>query len=463
LEGKIMAEITAEKEKVKKVPEKGALDTETKTAQDLTDQDVEKALEVFKKKINRQSGISLLVCAHCGMCNDACHYYLGLQDPKMVPAYKADQLRRVYKRKLDPFNKIFPGAILDGKTDIKWLEKLYDVCWGSCTMCRRCTMNCPFGVDKAMLIRAGRSMLSSFNYVPPGLQATVDIHLQTGNNMGVSAQDLKETIEWVEEDLQEELGDPDFKIPLDKEGAKYFLTLNPREPKYYPLTIQAMSRIMYAAKEDFTISTRYWDATNYALFNGDDVATKKLASMVVEEAERLGAEYLVSTECGHGFRVIRWEAQNWLGRPLEFKVKAFVELMAEFIRDGQIKLDPSVNKDPVTYHDPCNQARSGGVVEEPRYILSKAVMDFREMTPNREKNFCCGGGGGALTMTEFAPRRLDAGIVKADQIKATGAKLVATSCHNCIDQLNELSRHYDLGVKALNLCELVSEALVFDK
>jgi Fe-S oxidoreductase len=137
--------------------------------------------------------------------------------------------------------------------------------------------------------------------------------------------------------------------------------------------------------------------------------------------------------------------------------------MAEFIRDGQIKLDPSVNKDPVTYHDPCNQARSGGVVEEPRYILSKAVMDFREMTPNREKNFCCGGGGGALTMTEFAPRRLDAGIVKADQIKATGAKLVATSCHNCIDQLNELSRHYDLGVKALNLCELVSEALVFDK
>ncbi len=452
--------ITEEKEKERQVPEKKVVQSHTKGTADLNDEDVKKALGVLQKKINRQSAINFLVCAHCGMCNDSCHYFLGLNDPKMVPAHKADKIRKIYKRKFDPFNKIFPGAILDGKADTKWLETLYDVCWGSCTMCRRCTMNCPFGVDKAMLIRAGRSMLSSIGYVPPGLQATVDTHLQTGNNMGVTEEEIKDTIEWVAEDLAQDLGVPHFEIPLNKKGAKYFLALNPREPKYYPLTIFAMAKIMHAAKEEFTISTRYWDATNYALFNGDDVATKKIASMVVEEAEALQAQYLVSTECGHGFRVLRWEAQNWLGRPLKFKVRAFVEVMAELIRDGTIKLDPSVNKEPVTYHDPCNQARSGGVIEEPRYILSRAVADFREMTPNKQHNFCCGGGGGALTMTEFAPRRLQAGKVKADQIKATGAKIVATSCHNCIDQISELSRHYNLGVKALNICELVRDALV---
>jgi Fe-S oxidoreductase len=460
MEGRIMAKVTPEEQKAREVPEKKAAEPKVKGHDELTQQDVQKALEVLGKKVNRQSAISFLVCVHCGLCNDSCHYFLSLKDPKMAPAYKADQVRKVYKRKFDAFNRIFPRMILDSKADTEWLKTLYDVCFGSCTMCRRCTMNCPFGVDKAMLIRAGRSMLAAFRYVPPGLQATVDIHMETGNNMGVSSDDLKDTIEWIQEDLQEELSDPNFTIPLDKVGAKYFITLNPREPKYYPLTIRAMARILYAAKEDFTVSTRNWDATNYALFNGDDAAAKKIASMVVEEAERLNVQYLVSTECGHGFRVIRWEAQNWLGRPIKFKVKGFVELMAEFLRDGKIKLDPSVNKEPVTYHDPCNQARSGGVIEEPRYILRRAVADFREMTPNRQHNFCCGGGGGALTMTEFAPRRLEAGRVKADQIKATGAKLVATSCHNCIDQLNELSRHYNLGVKALNLCELVSEALV---
>jgi Fe-S oxidoreductase len=455
-----MAQILTDTEKPRETPAKKVIESHTKAAQDLSDQDVAKALEVLGKKVNRQSAISLLVCAHCGMCNDSCHYYVALQEPELVPAYKADQVRRVYKRKFDPFNRIIPGALLDAKADKKWLEKLYDVCWGSCSMCRRCTINCPFGVDKAMLIRAGRSMLSSFGYVPPGLQATVDTHLQTGNNMGISGDELKDTIEWVEEDLREDLKDPDYTIPLNKKGAKYFLTLNPREPKYYPLTIFAMAKIMYAAGEEFTISTQYWDATNYALFNGDDVGTKKISTMVVEEAEKLQAQYLVSTECGHGFRVLRWEAQNWLGRPLQFKVKGFVEVMAELIRDGKIKLDPSTNQEPVTYHDPCNQARSGGIIEEPRYILTRAVMDFREMTPNRQLNFCCGGGGGALTMTEFAQRRLGAGKVKADQIKATGAKVVATSCHNCIDQINELSRHYGLGIKALNICELVREALV---
>jgi len=83
-----------------------------------------------------------------------------------------------------------------------------------------------------------------------------------------------------------------------------------------------------------------------------------------------------------------------------------------------------------------------------------------EMTPNREQNFCCGGGGGQLSMTRFAPRRLAAGRVKADQIRATGAAVVATPCHNCVDQLTELSRHYKLGVEVKTICELVAAALV---
>lgn len=141
-------------------------------------------------------------------------------------------------------------------------------------------------------------------------------------------------------------------------------------------------------------------------------------------------------------------------------VRGFVEVMTDYIASGRIRLDPSRNQLPVTYHDPCNQARNGGIIDEPRYILSRTVLDFREMTPHGEHNFCCGGGGGALSMTEYAKRRIAAGKVKADQIRATGAKILATSCHNCLDQLAELNRHYKLNVGIKNLCELVADALI---
>ena len=65
-----------------------------------------------------------------------------------------------------------------------------------------------------------------------------------------------------------------------------------------------------------------------------------------------------------------------------------------------------------------------------------------------------------LSMTEFAKDRIAAGKVKADQILATGAEIVVTSCHNCLDQLDEVKRHYKLKVKIQNLSELVANALV---
>ncbi len=99
-------------------------------------------------------------------------------------------------------------------------------------------------------------------------------------------------------------------------------------------------------------------------------------------------------------------------------------------------------------------------MEEPRIIIRAAVDDFVELEHNREHSFCCGGGGGALAMPEFSPRRIAAGKVKADEIKATGANVVLQSCHNCTDQLKEICEHYGIHAKVMNLAELVALALV---
>ena len=136
-----------------------------------------------------------------------------------------------------------------------------------------------------------------------------------------------------------------------------------------------------------------------------------------------------------------------------------VELLLEYLEDGRIKVDPAKNEERVTLHDPCNLVRWGGVSEQQREILARVVSDFQEMTPNREDNFCCGGGGGMLSMSEYGERRVASGGTKADQIRTTGAKIVATPCHNCADQLLELSKHYKLGTEILAVVELVYNAL----
>lgn len=65
-----------------------------------------------------------------------------------------------------------------------------------------------------------------------------------------------------------------------------------------------------------------------------------------------------------------------------------------------------------------------------------------------------------LSLSEFGQERLAKGKVKIEQIQRTGAGIVATPCHNCVDQLNDLCRHYHLNVKVKNLVELVADALV---
>jgi len=139
-----------------------------------------------------------------------------------------------------------------------------------------------------------------------------------------------------------------------------------------------------------------------------------------------------------------------------------VEIFAGYLRDGRIKIDPAKKiKEPVTYQDPCNLSRNGNLAEFGRYIVSCLADDFREMTPNREHNHCCGGGGGFIPMgPPFKKRRLESGRVKAEQIRATGAKIAIVPCHNCFDQIRDLSKEYGLDIQVKSFKELITETMI---
>ena len=265
-----------------------------------------------------------------------------------------------------------------------------------------------------------------------------------------------------EEELQEELEDPTLKIPVDKEDCEIVYTINPREAKYDPRSISDAAKIFHVAGESWTMPSEGWDMTNFGLFSGDDDLGGAVAKRVYEAVERLNGKTLVMSECGHGYRSTRCEGPNWSQTDLSFKAESSVDTMLRYIKERRIKVDKSKNDFSVTFHDSCNNARSCGLFEEPRELLRLVVADFREMYPNRAENYCCTGGGGAMSMSEYTPQRLKSAKVKADQLIATGADKVVTSCHNCVDGLNDCIKHYKVGMEVTQLVNLVADALIIE-
>jgi Fe-S oxidoreductase len=223
-----------------------------------------------------------------------------------------------------------------------------------------------------------------------------------------------------------------------------------------------MAKIFYAAGESWTLSTKMYDITNYAFFSGNQQEAETIAKRLHDETINLNAKKCVLAECGHGSRAFRWEAQNYMQQAFPFEVETSVELIARYLQEGRIKLDPSKIKAPATLHDPCNLVRSGGIIKQQRYIMNQAVSEFIEMNLNGTENHCCGGGGGQLAMSEYNERRMKIAQVKADQIRKSGAKIVVTPCHNCVDQLTQINQAFKLGIQIKTLAEIVADALVIE-
>jgi Fe-S oxidoreductase/ActR/RegA family two-component response regulator len=316
------------------------------------------------------------------------------------------------------------------------------------------------GVDMATFNRLARGLLVHVGVMPEGVAVVAKDQWEIGNQMGVLKEDYLETLAWMEEELQSEYKDPSIRIPIDKMDAEVVYTINPREVKYDPRTIAEAAAIFHFAGENWTMPSEGWDMTNFGLFNGDDELGGAVARRVYEAVERLRGRKLVMSECGHGYRSTRCEGPNWARMDIGFEMESSITTMLRYIREGRIKVEKGRNTEPVTFHDSCNNARSCGLTEEPRELLNLVCADFREMYPNRAENYCCTGGGGAMAMSEYAPRRLKSAKTKAEQLKATGTKIVCTSCHNCVDALFDLIRHYKLDMEVKLLVSLVANALV---
>ncbi len=407
-------------------------------------------LQLFREKLNRAMTYYLETCTRCGICTEACHVYASMGQVKHISVYRHEIVRRIYKKYFKARGKLWPSVGEAKELNETALEELYESAY-SCTGCRRCMVYCPFGIDTQMIMSIAKLLLIGAQSEPEILTLLADTSIEKGKSLDLFKESFMQGIKKLEKEVvkkwQMEAGET--AIPMDVEGADLLFVALAGAHSIIPT-----AAVFNAAGEHWTLS--FFEAVNFGAFVGDPTRTQLILDRILNEAKRLKVKEVCICECGTAFRVMKQLAAD---QP--FKVSSITEVHARYIKSGRIKLDPSKFNGAITYHDPCQIARNGGVFDEPRYILKHLTNDFREMSPEPKYNWCCGGGGGLVAMgDETLDFRMKSARVKADQIKATGATTLVTACENCHTQLSSLNENYNIGTKVQFLSSMVADALI---
>jgi Fe-S oxidoreductase len=393
------------------------------------------ALQAFMRDMTRSAATYMESCIRCGHCAEACHFYVTSGDPQYTPIWKLEPFRRAYRKK--------PVSAAQLR---EWQELLYD----SCTMCGRCTLACPMGIDIAGLVAQARHAMFAAGLVPHELHAVAERAAREGSPLGATPKVLKERIEWLADEHEVE-------IALDRPRADVLVTLSSIELMKYPKSLVALARILNRLGESWTFRSDGYEATNFGLFSGNLAWQRDMSMKLVDAAIASGAKTLVLPECGHAYGAMRWQGANVYGKPLPFRVLHISEFLAEAAREGRLKLEPLAGS--VTFHDPCQVSRRGGATAAPREVLAALGAELREMPPAGDANWCCGGGGGVVTLHRADAHRYRAFEIKMKQVEASGAQRLATSCSNCRLTFDDGQAHHKWDRKMESLLELVAEQL----
>lgn len=411
--------------------------------------DVKAAVRTFLTHTEEHLVSYLEACVHCGLCADACHFYAASGDPRHTPAYKLFPIAKAYRREKFPLAWLGLAPRITAHDLKAWEELLFD----SCTLCGRCTAACPMGIDIASIVGRARQAFVAAGLGPTDLLAAADNSRDHGSPLGLTAQKLRERIEWLQDEHE-------VKMVLDKERADVLLTVSSIETMKYPESVVAMAKLLNHAGVDWTLSTKGYEATNFGYLSGKDDIARLMVQRITDAAESVGARTVVIPECGHAFGALRWAGANLLGRPLPFAVLHISEYMAQLKREGKLRLKPL--QESITYHDPCQISRRGGATAAARAVLQDFAEDFREMTPTGNMNWCCGGGGGVQAIARAAELRHKVFKIKIDQVERTGAKTMVSSCSNCRLTMDESKAYWKWEGGLASLVEIVADHLLED-
>ena len=450
---------------------------------ELADNWKETALDKMDELLNKYRSLPVFLdsCVKCGACTDKCHYYLGTGDPKNMPVARQDLLRKVYRRYFTTAGKLFPRLV--GAVDLteEVIEDWYRY-YHQCSECRRCSVYCPFGIDTAEITMAGREILASIGVGQKYSNEIIGKVHKIGNNLGLPEPALADTLEGLEEEIEEDIAVP-VKLPLDESNADVLL-VTPSADFFAEPHVDGLigyAKVFHQAGISWTLSSYASEAANFGIFIGNYENMKKVAERIRQAALDLGVKRIVVGECGHAWRVA-YSFWNTLIGPFDFLDSDYpvpqhiCEMTFDLINDQRLKLDPVANDDKVvTFHDSCNVSRGsrmgdtpGGQFTIPRALLRSACNCFVDMAPEttHEQTFCCGGGGGLLT-DDLLELRVKGALPRVSAlqkvIEEDGVTHMAAICAICKSQFSKVLPEYGMGMDmVVSLHQLIGDALVFE-
>jgi Fe-S oxidoreductase len=388
-------------------------------------------------------------CVHCGFCAEACLFYVETGNPKYTPIHKVEPLRKVWKQHFTFWGRLMTALGLSKPLTLEELKEWEPLVYDACTMCGRCSTVCPLGNDVTYMIRKLREGMVAAGVVPEDLKGAAYRTLTIGSPMNISLATLKATIANVEKETK-------LKVPLDQEGAEALVLLSSNEVALYPEIIGAMTRIFNKTQVSWTLCSTAYEATNAGIQMGSSDVARELVQRIVDAAEKLKVKIVISPECGHAYTALRWDGPNLIGRPYSFKVLHITEFLDKLRAEGRLK---TTGKDTerMTYHDPCQIARRGGVVEPPRNLIRMVADNYVEMEETGAANWCCGGGGGVSSIERTEPLRRQVFAKKKSQLDALNVAAVVTACANCRHMIEDGVENNRMNVKVLSLTEMLAK------
>ena len=403
------------------------------------------------------------VTAKCSRCTATCQVYEASQDPRDIPCHRSELLFKVYRRYFT-----LGGQLRARFTDYFTLtddhiDLMAEEFW-RCTACKRCKLSCPMGIDHGMITHLARWILSEIGIVPKAMVVSVREQLEgtTRNTSAIPLIGVKDSCEFLEEELEEMFPGREIKFPMDVEGSEFIFFAPVSDYLMEADTLMGIAAVMHATGISWTIPEKTFDAIDYGLFYSDGI-WERIIKAQVAEIKRLGGKVMLIGECGHAMRAAMEGMQNFISPEDRVPVIHIMQLTHQSFTSGKLKLKKDSIKEKTTYHDPCNIARKGMIVDQPREILRHICEDYVEMTPRGRDNYCCGGGGGTVSIDEIHDfRMLIGGKTKADQLRDTGAHYVIAPCANCKKQTDEIIDAYELEMEKVGLHDLLLKAIEFE-
>jgi Fe-S oxidoreductase len=446
-------------------------------------------LQQMEDRLSRFRSLKLFfdICVRCGACADKCHFYLGTGDPKNMPVLRAELLRSVYRRYFKPAGK-FLGELAGARDLTEDVLKEWFYYLHQCTICRRCSVFCPYGIDMAEMTILGREMLASVGLNIDWAMASVASCYTKGSHIGATPQAFKDMLDFLAEE-NERITGIETPVTYNRKGAE-ILFITPSgdyfaDPGSY--TMMGYLLLFKYLDLDYTVSTYAAEGGNFGWFISHEMG-KRLNIKMYEEAKRLGVKWILGGECGHMWRVCNQYMGTYYGESPSFlevpkspvtgtvfenarahKMVHISEFTADLIHNNKLKFDVSRNEHiKLTFHDSCNTSRGMGILEEPRYIIRNVLPEghFFEMPPNtiREKTFCCGSSA-ALNADEFMETRMKGGFPRANAVRHVHEKYGVNhlGCICALDRatLPTLINYWVPEVEVTGITELVGNALIF--